>query len=121
MNENELKGGGGGIDGSENCPNPKILGTNDNDTLLGTAGEDIIDALAGDDDIIADAGDDLLCGGSGDDTIVPEGGEDTVFAERGDDRIDPLDDEADFIDCGPGTDDVIVDAVDTTENCETEL
>src|SRR5215207_9653354 len=58
------------------------------------------------------------------DEIVGSFGPDTIFARggNGDDVIDVRtntpDKEPDFVDCGPGTDTVVVDPTDTRLNCE---
>jgi len=76
------------------------------DTITGSIGADTI--TGGGNDRITDIGVvpdvDIITGGSGDDII--------------DVREGDVNDTPDFVDCGPGTDTVFVDANDTRLNCE---
>jgi Ca2+-binding RTX toxin-like protein len=74
---------------------------------------------AGDDYVFGSAGPDLIEGGDGNDNLQAYYGVDQVDAGPGDDIVQSWDDAADAVDCGDGTDKVIVDALDTTTNCET--
>lgn len=89
---NYLAGGGG---------NDTLLGRGGNDTLLGGAGDDLLEGGSGNDVLIGGPGDDRILGGPGSDTIVANDG------------------EKDVVDCGPGVDRAVVDAVDVVSaSCE---
>ena len=60
-------------------------------------------------------------GGPGNDRINPGPGRDFVSAGPGNDRIFSVDGQRDVIDCGPGRDVAIVDAVDRVRRCETVI
>jgi Ca2+-binding RTX toxin-like protein len=112
------------------CPGGLCTGTKKADSLVGTAGDDEIVGRGGGDTLIGDpansTGDDLLRGGGGNDSISDpfDGADvDTVFGGKGNDVINVREgasggDDGDFVDCGPGTDTVVVDAIDTRLNCE---
>lgn len=100
--------------------------------LVGSPGADKLKAAHGPDDVDGGAGDDNLEGGFGDDTVTGGPGRDTINADAsggcdfmvcnaqvGNDTVYARDGEPDSIACGPGTDRAIVDAADTTSNCET--
>ena len=59
-----------------------------------------------------------MSGGPGNDRIDPGTDRDHVSAGAGKDRIVSVDRRRDVIDCGPGRDEAIVDAVDRTRRCE---
>jgi Ca2+-binding RTX toxin-like protein len=85
-------------------PRCSIRGSTASETLRGGAGADVICALAGRDRIVAGAWHDVVYGGQGDDVI---------------DRILARDGRSDVVDCGPGRDSVVADAVDTLgADCE---
>jgi Ca2+-binding RTX toxin-like protein len=107
------------------------VGTKKNDRITGTTGDDEINARSGRDSIVGDPfdgdGDDVMRGGDGDDSITdnpPANDVDTIFGGKGDDTINvregaSFSDSPDFVDCGPGDNDVaIVDPGDTRLNCE---
>jgi hypothetical protein len=71
-----------------------------------------------DDTLAGGAGDNDLRGRDGNDIITGGPGIDYAAGEGGDDKIDLADDIAETADCGPGNDEVIVDAVDTAIGCE---
>jgi len=101
-------------------------GTKRADQITGSFGADIINGRGGGDTIDGGNGDDTINGGGGNDTIsdigvVPD--VDTIKGGKGNDIIDvregaALNDNPDFVDCGPGTDTVFVDPTDTRLNCE---
>jgi Ca2+-binding RTX toxin-like protein len=112
------------------CTGGLCTGTKKSDNLVGTAGDDEIVGRGGGDTLIGDpvnsTGDDLLRGGGGNDTISDpfDGADvDTVFGGKGNDVINVREgasggDDPDVVDCGPGTDTVVVDPTDTRLNCE---
>ena len=100
--------------------------------LVGSPGADKLKAAHGDDEVDGGAGDDSLEGGFGNDVVTGGPGKDAINADAsggcdfmvcnaqiGNDTVFARDGEADSIACGPGTDRAIVDAIDTTSNCET--
>lgn len=96
----------------------RIVGTAKGDYLAGGGHDDVILGLGGNDTIIGGAGDDVLDGGRGNDVITGGAGADRIFGGPGSDWIDAADGERDVVDCGPGADHAIVDAVDIVHNCE---
>lgn len=81
-------------------------------------GSDLVCAGAGNDRIFGGQGNDRIFGGPGNDRITPGPGRDHVDAGGGNDRVFARDGRRDVIDCGPGHDVAIVDAVDRTRRCE---
>jgi hypothetical protein len=104
-------------------PAPKpIKGTERDDTLRGTSRSDVIWGLGGADRLIGYRGNDRLfghrggdrlLGGAGADVLVGGAGRDRLEGGPGNDRINARDGAADSISCGPGTDTVLKDVVDT--------
>lgn len=107
--------------------NDRIHG-NDGADSLGT-GELFIPSLSGDD------GDDLVSGGERGDSIAGGEGEDRLLGNRGNDFINsteegsplrrgdvaaqgPAPSDPDFVDCGPGFDEAVVNPEDDVANCE---
>jgi Ca2+-binding RTX toxin-like protein len=90
------------IDTSGPCAN-RIFGSAGPETVTGSSAGDRISAGAGDDHVRGLKGSDCLDG------------------EAGDDVVDARDGEADSVDCGPGRDTALVDAVDRTIDCETTV
>jgi RTX calcium-binding nonapeptide repeat (4 copies) len=94
------------------------------DRITSGNGSQTIDAGAGADYVEGGFGNDTLTGGPGKDTIAGDftGTQCGVFQSctipHGDDTINARDGEADSIDCGVGKDTAVVDAIDTTSNCE---
>ncbi len=125
-----LLAGGAVLARQIDCTGGLCVGTKKADSLVGTAGDDEIVGRAGNDTLIGDpdnsTGDDLLRGGGGKDSISdPFDGNDvdTVFGGNGNDTINvregaAFSDAPDVVDCGPGTDTVIVDPGDSRLNCE---
>jgi hypothetical protein len=74
---------------------------------------------SGDDELEGNAGANSLRGGDGADVLTGSGGADTFAGDAGADTINARDGVADAIDCGPGADIAIADAIDTTTSCET--
>jgi hypothetical protein len=103
--------GGGG--------NDRLSGQAGNDILLGGPGRDVLNGGRGNDRLQGGRGTDRVNGGPGNDRIDPGSGRDQVSAGAGNDRIFSVDGQRDVIDCGPGRDVAIVDAVDRVRRCET--
>jgi Ca2+-binding RTX toxin-like protein len=111
----------------------RLIGTDRDDRLEGRAGDDRIYARDGDDTIrggrgedrvYARDGDDTIEGGPGSDEIFPGQGDDEVYAGDGNDLIYARDTGGiDFINCGPGFDQVETIHRDdrTLSNCERAL
>ena len=84
-----------------------IRGTNGNDTIYGREGWDYIGAYGGKDVIHGGPGMEIVQGDYGDDRIFGEMGHDHVYGGPGNDTISTIRDNAvDFVDCGPGFDEV---------------
>jgi hypothetical protein len=113
-----------------------ITGGPATDLISGGPGTDVIDGAGGNDsvydnspDLQTDGEADELRGGAGNDQLYARGGVDTLEAGDGDDTIFAADAitaagsstaaTPDVIDCGTGTDGVLLDAPDTTTACET--
>jgi Ca2+-binding RTX toxin-like protein len=107
-----LRGGAG---------NDRLLGGAGNDRLSGGAGNDRLFGGPANDRLSGGAGNDRVLGGAGNDRLNPGAGRDRVAAGPGHDRISSRDSRRDVIDCGPGRDEAIVDAVDRTRRCETVI
>ncbi|MBS1870106.1 MAG: hypothetical protein JSS99_10605 [Actinobacteria bacterium] len=92
----------------------------------GTAGEgdnvgsDVEDIFGGDGDdkLVGSRAANTIDGGAGDDTIDGGAGSDRIYGGAGNDTIDARDGGPDRVDCGPGVDEAIVDAVDVVVGCE---
>ena len=77
-------------------------------------------AATGADDLTGNAVANTLRGGEGGDTLQGGGGADSLLGEGGDDTIRARDGVADTVDCGPGSDTVVVDVIDVVDaDCET--
>ncbi len=120
----------------------RFVGTDGADTLSVGGAPAVVEARGGDDKIVtsysadridAGAGADHVRGYGGDDHIVGGPGQDTLLGDAsgtttctfldcqttaGNDVIDARDGERDSLDCGPGTDQALVDAADVVANCE---
>jgi Ca2+-binding RTX toxin-like protein len=104
-------------------------------TIKTNGGNDQVTGGSRDETIDGGPGDDRLEGGFGNDTITGGPGRDTINADMsasqcgvfqsctvpfGNDVVDVRDGEADTVVCGPGTDKVVADALDTVSpDCET--
>lgn len=92
------------------------------DTVKGLGGDDLIDGANGNDTLDGGDGNDTIYGGGNDDTIIGGPGLDSLNGEgsasgffvsiAGNDRIDARDGIAENLNCGPGADTAIVDALD---------
>ena len=96
----------------------RIVGTSKSEYLAGGGHDDTIFGLGGNDTLLGGAGDDVIYGGAGNDIITGGAGADRLYGGPGSDTIYAVDDERDTVDCGPGNDRAVVDAVDKTVNCE---
>lgn len=97
------------------------LGTDDADDMNGTPGYDEIRGYGGADDIRGYGSGDDLYGGSGDDIVVGYAGDDYMRGGWGDDLMKAASDDSggDFVDCGPGFDEVWADPGDAVSpDCE---
>ena len=105
-----------------------------NSTVLAGGGDDTIVGEDHDETIDGGAGDDVLEGGRRNDTITGGAGRDTILGDEsdtgctwapeycvifGNDTIDARDGEVDQVNCGPGVDRAVLDAVDVHVGCET--
>ncbi len=88
------------------------------DRISAGGGSDLVCAGAGNDRIFGGPGNDRIFGGPGNDRITPGPGRDHIDAGAGNDRVFSRDGRRDVIDCGPGHDVAIVDAIDRTRRCE---
>jgi hypothetical protein len=101
-----------------------LTGTSGEDNLKGLREADRLNGGPGEDHLKGNSGNDRIWGGRGDDKIIPGYGDDKVYAGYGDDLIYARDtDGVDFIDCGPGFDQVETIHRDdvTLSNCERTL
>jgi RTX calcium-binding nonapeptide repeat (4 copies) len=97
------------------------------DDLRSGSGRETIDGGGGDDRVEGGFNHDVLTGGPGKDVIYGDstagncgGHGQSCTIPFGNDTIDARDGEADQVDCGPGDDRAVVDALDTVAtNCET--
>jgi hypothetical protein len=103
-------------------PNGVQMRSESADVLSGLGGDDVIDAANGNDIIDGGAGNDTLSGGGNDDQITGGPGLDSLSGEgsgsgfyisiAGNDTIDARDGVREQLNCGPGADTAIVDALD---------
>jgi hypothetical protein len=85
----------------------------------GGAGNDLLQAGPLGAGLTGDEGADTLIGSPRKDFLDPEGGRDRVFAGGGSDRVEALDRKKDFITCGAGKRDFVVnDFIDRALHCE---
>jgi hemolysin type calcium-binding protein/Big-like domain-containing protein len=98
--------------------NDRVLGGRGNDRVFGQTGDDTLFGGPGRDVLNGGPGNDRVSGGPGNDRIDPGTGRDHVSAGAGEDRIVSVDRRRDVIDCGPGRDEAIVDAVDRVRHCQ---
>lgn len=115
-------------DGKDN----RLVGTSNNDTIAGSGGDDNVSGKGGQDRVYGDSGADNVSGGANPDDVFGGKGADDLFGNGGDDYMNSADNRGgDVVDCGPGTDSAVIDAVDfgeafvavvgnndTTVNCE---
>lgn len=91
----------------------RLVGTNGKDTISGSGGDDSIFGKGGDDRLYGDSGRDRVSGGADPDDIFGGKGADDLFGKGGDDYMNSSDNRGgDFVDCGPGFDSAVIDAVD---------
>ncbi|SDK87384.1 Hemolysin-type calcium-binding repeat-containing protein [Actinopolyspora mzabensis] len=99
-----------------------LYGTPGQDVIKGRGGFDVIFGEANEDSLFGNSGNDVIRGGAGNDFLHGGPGGDYLYAGPGDDTVmsDELgsDDEADVVDCGPGTDRYNADLDDEVVNCE---
>jgi Ca2+-binding RTX toxin-like protein len=96
-----------------------VRGTPEADRLVGGKKSDTVSGRGGDDRLNGKAGLDLVKGGPGDDVVIGGSGFDQLRGDAGDDVIRARDGESDQIECGPGVDRAVVDAVeDGVFDCE---
>jgi hypothetical protein len=88
--------------------------------LSGGAGDDTLSGGDLADDIRGGAGDDRLSGANGNDEVSGDAGRDALTGGAGDDTLDSRDGEAEVVDCGPGADRVLADALDIVAACESD-
>ena len=90
-----------------------VRGLGGNDRIDGANGNDQLDGGAGDDTILGGGGDDVIVGGPGTDSLAGEGSGSGQFTSvPGNDTIDARDGVREQLNCGPGADTAIVDALD---------
>jgi Ca2+-binding RTX toxin-like protein len=96
--------------------NDRIKGEDHNETIDGGPGDDVLEGGKRDDVITGGPGRDSILGDESDTgcTWAPE-----YCLVFGNDVIDARDGEQDSINCGPGTDKVLVDPIDVHAGCET--
>jgi hypothetical protein len=91
-----------------------VAGLGGDDTIDGANGNDVLDGGAGNDTIFGGGNDDTIIGGPGLDSLSGEGSASGLFISvAGNDRIDARDGVAELLNCGPGADSAIIDALDT--------
>ena len=95
-----------------------LSGGDAGDTLTGDERANDIRGGEGTDTIVAAAGNDHLQGDGGADDLNGGAGIDTFSAGAGDDKIDSRDGIAESVECGAGTDTVLLDAADSQDGCE---
>lgn len=90
-----------------------LVGTRTADTISGSGGDDTISGKAGRDRLYGDSGADTVSGGAGPDDVFGGKGADDLFGNGGDDYLNSADNRGgDVLDCGPGFDSAVIDAVD---------
>lgn len=90
-----------------------VKGMGGNDTIDGANGNDQLDGGDGDDTIYGGGNDDVIVGGPGTDSLSGEGSASGLFISvAGNDTIDARDGIREALNCGPGADTAIVDALD---------
>ena len=90
-----------------------MSGLGGDDTIDGANGNDLLDGGAGNDTIYGGGNDDTIVGGPGLDSLSGEGSSSGNFISvAGNDRIDARDGVREQLNCGPGADTAIVDALD---------
>jgi Ca2+-binding RTX toxin-like protein len=92
-----------------------------NDALIGQGGNDVMLGAEGADLGVGGPGNDVILGAAANDFIIGQGGGDALNAGEGDDQAFSRDGVAEAVTCGPGTDSVLADPIDTQPgaDCET--
>ena len=98
----------------DGAANDGAIGEGDN------VGGDVEDLYGGDadDKLSGSRAANTLDGGAGDDTLDGGAGGDRLYGGEGGDTISARDGGLDHVDCGPGVDTAIIDAVDVIVGCE---
>ena len=108
-----------------NCTGGPCLGTSAPDTINGSANFDDIVAAQGGDTVSGNASGDIIDGDSGTDDLAGNSGADWLFGGTdadtadggfGNDFINVSGN--DEVDCGPGVDEAVKDAGDTSTRCD---
>jgi RTX calcium-binding nonapeptide repeat (4 copies) len=90
-----------------------VQGLGGDDLIDGANGNDVLDGGAGNDTIFGGGNDDTITGGPGLDSLSGEGSSSGLFISiAGNDRIDARDGIGENLNCGPGADTAVVDALD---------
>jgi hypothetical protein len=98
---------------------PLLKGTKHADRLSGGPRAETLKGGKGNDRLSGGGGNDLLLGGPGNDRLTGGRGRDSLRGESGNDILNARDGKADRVDCGPGRDKAIVDAIDApVRRCE---
>ena len=63
------------------------------------------------------SGRDTILGGTGADQLIGGSGRDRILAGAGNDHVRSKDGVKDFVNCGPGNDHIVADAVDSLSSC----
>jgi Ca2+-binding RTX toxin-like protein len=115
--------GGGGADRLSGSLGPDFLiGAAGRDRVWGGQGRDRVRGGRGRDVVNGESGTDHLRGGRGNDTLNTGYGRDRVWGGRGNDTINAATaGPRQFVDCGPGRDEVRLNVGDRQKNCERVL
>ena len=93
-----------------------VRGQRDNDDLYGNGGPDVLRGAVGHDDLFGGNGDDILGGAADNDDLYGDARDDILLGGADADYLEPGWDE-DFVDAGPGNDEVFVE-IDGTETVQ---
>jgi hypothetical protein len=98
---------------------PLLKGTKRSDRLSGGSAAETLNGGKGNDRLSGGGGNDLLLGGPGNDRLTGGAGRDNLRGDAGSDLLNARDGKADRVDCGPGKDKAVVDAIDRpVRGCE---
>jgi hypothetical protein len=98
---------------------PLLKGTKHADRLSGGSAAETLKGGKGNDRLSGGGGNDLLLGGAGNDRLTGGSGLDDLRGEAGNDLLNARDGKADRVNCGPGKDKAVVDAIDApVRGCE---
>jgi hypothetical protein len=95
-----------------------VIGGAGNDTITGSDWYNTIDGGAGNDRIDGQGNDDTLRGGDGNDLVIGGDGTDDLDGGAGDDHLSAVDERAEDLLCGDGSDVAVLDKVDRPQDCE---